>query len=369
MTKSFSIYLNLLRALAAFLVFFNHYPFARWLLRLTVDHDLGFDAVVLFFVLSGYVISYAAEQVDKTAFNYVVNRVARILPVSIGAIIICMILLHFILPLRPELYPDNATLKHSFYAFMTTAFFVNRLWWSDIAPFGDVPYWSLTYEVWCYVIYGLALFVKRKRWLWISLMLLMTGPIQAIFLLMWLTGVAAYRLRDKIALKEWQTRTLFIVPIPAYWGLKLLLPTNWSYVLVTEPIQNMIGHSLLFAEHFAWGLILAPLIAIHLFAAKRLSGCLNWLENPVIAKPIRKIAGITFTLYLLHIPLTNIWLSLMPPQENIFDPIFKAKLYFGTLVAVVYIARLLEAPKPLYRKWVSRLFIYVANANIMKTKK
>ena len=59
MSRAFSIYLDAIRFLAALLVLFYH---ANWIYRPGILFtSLGHEAVVIFFVLSGFVIAYVAE--------------------------------------------------------------------------------------------------------------------------------------------------------------------------------------------------------------------------------------------------------------------------------------------------------------------
>mgnify|MGYP003650489555 CR=1 FL=1 len=65
MSRSFSLYLDVLRLVAALAVVLAHWAFPRftngdhmWMRR----HDLGGDGVSVFFVLSGLLIAYAAQK-------------------------------------------------------------------------------------------------------------------------------------------------------------------------------------------------------------------------------------------------------------------------------------------------------------------
>jgi hypothetical protein len=87
MTAQFSIYLDLLRFTAALWVVVAHlqnWGVARWLPDLS-----GRDAVVIFFVLSGLVITHAAQ--GRTFRQYAVARLARIYSVALPIILIAII--------------------------------------------------------------------------------------------------------------------------------------------------------------------------------------------------------------------------------------------------------------------------------------
>ena len=64
-TRGLSGYLDLLRFGAAFVVLLSHFAYTRFTdgqYSFIRELNLGSDAVVLFFVLSGFVITFAATQ-------------------------------------------------------------------------------------------------------------------------------------------------------------------------------------------------------------------------------------------------------------------------------------------------------------------
>ena len=349
MPPAFSVYLDLLRTLAALAVFTNHFAPTRWWQDFTVTYNIGFDVVILFFVLSGYLISYAADQIDKTGFDYSIHRLARIVPVSLAAVVTAMVLLAIDQQFRTDIYGLNDYLTRPVYYLAMTAPFINELWWLNVMPFGDVPYWSLTFEVWCYVIYGLAVYVRRWRWVLVVAALALTGPKQWLFLLMWLAGVAAYHYRERWRLTVGQAAVLALAPVAVYVAIKLAAPNDWPYLAVGQKVEHMLGHPLEFASRFAWGMPCAALVAVHVFAVRHLTASLQTPVYPVIQRVLKEMAGVSFTLYLFHIPLYNFWLSVLPRPMDVFDLAYKAKMYALVLVPVIALAQALERPRRWYR--------------------
>ncbi len=353
----FSIYLDLLRILAASVVVIGHYPVGTWQSDITSRYNLGYDAVVVFFVLSGYVISYAAAQIEKTWLNYVVNRAARILPVSTAAVLLSLFLMYFGQLYRPDLYPDVSQLHNIPYYFGLTVSLVNEFWWNDVRPFGNGPYWSLALEVWCYVIYGIALFVRgRQRFIWVTLALLATGPKQIIFLPVWLAGSFAYHLRDRFTLSRSALSLMCVGPVITYCAIQLNSQWDWSYPLAGQYIERWLGHGLDGAANFGWAYILAPLVAVHLFAVNRLGSMLHFLEHPVISNSIRRVASYTFSLYIFHYPLITFWKAMLNHNADGFDPFYRGLVYAGTIIPIIFLARILEHKKRYYRNLFIHLF-------------
>lgn len=91
-----SLYLGLFRFLAAVSVVLYH----TWARLFPGSHVKwpGHEAVVTFFVLSGYVIMHAATRPGVTLSVYVQHRAARILPVAIGALLLAILITPFIPP-------------------------------------------------------------------------------------------------------------------------------------------------------------------------------------------------------------------------------------------------------------------------------
>ncbi|MDP9097025.1 MAG: acyltransferase family protein, partial [Pseudomonadota bacterium] len=82
-----SSYLDLFRTLAAVVVVLSHLVPNLF----GIDVIPGHDAVMVFFVISGYVIAFAAENRDRTIDHFVVNRLARLWSVLLPSVLISAI--------------------------------------------------------------------------------------------------------------------------------------------------------------------------------------------------------------------------------------------------------------------------------------
>src|SRR5438270_9524015 len=87
-----SLHLDLMRGAAALAVFVSHFGLHRisgglfWQAQ-----PYGHDAVILFFVLSGYVIAWVAERREPDLRAYAVNRLSRLYSVVVPAILLTVI--------------------------------------------------------------------------------------------------------------------------------------------------------------------------------------------------------------------------------------------------------------------------------------
>jgi peptidoglycan/LPS O-acetylase OafA/YrhL len=109
MNKTTSVYLDLIRFLAGLAVLLGHASYARfrgeWL------QGIGFlkhDAVIVFFVLSGYVIAYVATHKEDDIIDYSISRFARLYSVVLPALLLTVFLDNWGALLDPQRYSGYA---------------------------------------------------------------------------------------------------------------------------------------------------------------------------------------------------------------------------------------------------------------------
>src|SRR5437764_15444933 len=105
MSFTFSLYLDLVRFLAAAAVVLFHSNSESLLYACNIPlTDYGHEAVIVFFVLSGYVIGYITDTKERVLSQYFISRAARIYSVAVPAIILTLVLDNIGLVLSPALY-------------------------------------------------------------------------------------------------------------------------------------------------------------------------------------------------------------------------------------------------------------------------
>lgn len=103
MPKAFSLYLDFVRFSAALLVLFFH---ANRIHRPGFAFTtFGHEAVIIFFVLSGYVIAFVAAEKESSLRTYGIARAARIYSVAIPAILLTAFVDYVGFQIFPEGYP------------------------------------------------------------------------------------------------------------------------------------------------------------------------------------------------------------------------------------------------------------------------
>lgn len=305
MTPLLSLYFDFVRALAAIIVVFHHYSqhlvkaeFGR-----VVFPHLGQEAVITFFVLSGFVISWVVDTRTPSVGEFLVKRLARFYSVMVPAIAILGICYLGTMQLDPQLYQYQGDGEHFWLKSLFTLGFLNfnSVVYQVKLP-GGAPFWSLTYEFWYYIIF--ALWVFSKRW-WLRI--LGTTSIFIIlgwdaFLLwpIWLMGVAIYWLSKQITLKPGQAQLLFGLSL----GLMLsLYGSGWRYSVLSIDTYFPGLENLRYAKAAPYFLCLGLMMGLNFLAVKAWSSKRQLALPTRVTQEIRHLANVSFTLYLIHVPL------------------------------------------------------------------
>jgi peptidoglycan/LPS O-acetylase OafA/YrhL len=140
MTPGLSIYLDLVRV-AALLVLLFHASYDRfggnWLRPAFADS--GQPAVIMFFVLSGFVIAWTADVKERTFNVYIVNRMARLWSVAVPALALTLFADKIGLAIDPKIYPGwlLPLEAHPFRQLAISATFLNQVWFFDVQPLSN----------------------------------------------------------------------------------------------------------------------------------------------------------------------------------------------------------------------------------------
>lgn len=88
MKTGVSVYLDLIRGIAAIEVFLAHFGYPKFGDTLQILKPYAHLAVIAFFVISGYVIAYVSSEKESDIVSYSISRATRIYSVAIPALII-----------------------------------------------------------------------------------------------------------------------------------------------------------------------------------------------------------------------------------------------------------------------------------------
>lgn len=360
MEKSTSLYLDFCRFAAALMVFFHHYlypPFYLGDLRFT----LGRKAVVIFFVISGFVIAYVTERKEASAREYCVNRAARLYSVVLPALVLTLLLDYSVRFLEPSLF-DPVVHTWPGLRVLASLMFVNQSWNFTIAALSNGPFWSLCYEFWYYVIFGLFIYAPRRfRYLLVVIAALLAGPRILLLFPIWLLGVAAYRLQGRIQ----STRLAGAVFCASGVAFLVLLFANLAFLndavnfvqagltdgywVLSPHLRIFIGGDSNFPSDYALGIAFALTVM-----TSRIG---RWeIKLPASAQTsIRFCASYTFSLYLFHAPLLLFFAACLAQLRS--EPARGIVMVAATFGAVWAIGTFTEQRKHLYKLAFSRLAV------------
>lgn len=342
MQPAFSSYLDGVRFLAALVVFLGHAAGVHWTGGLLWELGAyGDTCVVIFFILSGYVIAYVAETKESRWQVYGANRVARLWSVVIPALALTMAIDAAGVRIAPELYlgqpwfnGDHMTLRY-----LASLLMLQEAWHVDLTPGINLPFWSLSYEAFYYLLFAVLMFAPARKRFWMAaLVLLAGGPLVALLFPIWWLGVVAYRLRADRRLPAW---------------LAAVLCVGGAVFLVLSPtLRSAVGLRVMDGEV---GGRYADAIAffLHLLGVQRL------LQAPLalpswMAHAIRRIAASTFVLYLFHRPLIQLFSYVGPSEPASWAR--RALVIGGTLAVVACATPLCDRLQRFLRARCLRLF-------------
>lgn len=305
--------LDLLRGAAAFAVFFAHMRGASFIefgslppgqqnslvaLLFGVTR-LGKEAVLTFFVLSGFLVGgQIIARLQQGSFDlpdYAIDRCSRILLPLIPTCLLTAVLNTFVLgePLRWDDLLGNMV-------------GINGVLVTSLK--NNVPLWSLAYEIWFYIFAGAVAYVVACARQSVSLVALVALGLCAVifsilsarYLLYWAMGATMFMCLDI----RWKGRLAFGGAVLAFMGTLFNQLTLQSksfvnlYLVPSEVSETLICLGLCFA---------LPML------------CSGRVNRRVLEwrKFAASISGFSYTLYLTHYPVMNVFNLFLPQGHSL----------------------------------------------------
>jgi peptidoglycan/LPS O-acetylase OafA/YrhL len=347
--SNLSIYLDLLRLVAAFEVVLGHARhFVMPRLPGFISGHTG-EAVAVFFVLSGFVIAFVAEEKEHSLRAYATARLSRLYSVCLIALLagfVCdMITKRYgVVPLSDHPFYDPAYLTNLPFALT----FTNELWFSHRVFGSNEPYWSLGFEAAYYVIFAAFFYLGRVRGAVIGVLLMLAfGPKIVAYMPIWLFGLLAYRYvrAGRVTLSKRLALALFVMTIPVYFLVKRTLE-HWAWPMYEPASVSQLAMS------FVYFALVGVIITINIVAFRRAA------EGRVVfpaglARAVRWLAGASFTLYLVHQPFLIMLTSLFPGLRT--HMLGGVAAIAGSVVLALAIAEVSERRKRMFQRIFGRL--------------
>jgi len=348
--RSTSVYLDAVRLFAALVVVLTHLGYPRFSGGLLLAfRTYGNDAVMVFFVLSGYVIAYTAATRDRDVGTYGVNRLARLYSVAVPAVFLTWLLDAAGSRLDPALY-DGFWYRSSepFRRVLEALTFTNQLWFHSTRLFSNGPYWSLGYEFWYYAIFAAGWYFSGwKRTALVAACAAIMGPKILLLLPIWLLGAWVYRFNERSRITPAAGAALFVGSIAFYAAFRATGMRDVLLGLTNAWLgEAFVRGKLTWSDEFLSSYVIGTLVAANFIGFHAISERVApWMARG--ESVIRSSAGYTFSIYLFHYPLMQFLGAAFQPDPR--SPLAIAALFFGTVLTCCALGTFTEKRKDLAR--------------------
>lgn len=320
-------WLDALRFIAAFLVLFCHSRNDFFLKYNYLDADqqgpvtflfyligrLGSEAVFTFFILSGFLVGGPGlERIMNSTFklrSYIVDRSVRIMIPLLSAVLLFIII-------APIVGSDIHWGRVIGNLLSLQCIICDPL----VSPF-----WSLSYEVWFYIVLAaLALIMRHQKigYLLFVICCMVYIRMNPLYLLMWLIGAAAYLTRPK-KLNKWHFIASIALMITA---IALTQMTKASKAMSFDLPKIGEGYNLFLCIAMGWFVQQIILLEPHK----------KWLQK--IEQGFGKLANFSYTLYLTHRIVLLVIFTLWLEKEKADMSIHNILLFTGILLSCLIVA-------------------------------
>lgn len=359
MNPALSVWLDLCRVVAALAVYVGHsvgLQVAPHGATATWSRSAD-DAVTAFFVISGLVIAHTTRKQHGQAQTYVLARLSRVysvaLPVVLFALVVDLVGMRF----DASLYATDWQYPRLWLHLPFHWLFLGETWFGAIQPLSMLPYWSLGYEVWYYVLFGCLTFLGGTwRWVVVAVVLAIMGPRIALLLPVWWLGVALYRQLHRLAVPRGAAWCLMLAGLIGYAaffmsGLRAITDAESKalYAWVSQWLPSPFDPGS--TVHVVSDYVVAVLFAMFVVGAAHCP--MRFGERA--ARTIRHLAGYTFTFYLIHFTLLLCVQAMGFTHQN-------WPAYITTFLVVALITWALGQVGEQRRNWYRGLFLRIWNA-------
>lgn len=331
MNPNFSAYLDVVRFLAAIIVFLGHAAGKNWtggfLWQLGA---YGQTAVIVFFVLSGFVIRHVVCVKEKSWQDFTTSRVARLWSVVVPALLVTFVIDTIGVKVAPELYVGKPWFAgdHLWLRYSASLLLVHQVWGADLYPGINIPFWSLSFEFFYYILFGVLLYLASyARYVAFALVALLAGPLIVAMFPIWWLGVLIYDYKERLVVPK------YLALVMSVGGLLLLAA---SPRLAAHPLLGitLLGRPALICDYINAFAITANLIGIY-----SLCPVAAMLSHTARAR-VAAVATMTFPLYLMHRPIMQFFSYTGPADAASWQR--RVLVIFGTLLCVALLTPLTE---------------------------
>jgi peptidoglycan/LPS O-acetylase OafA/YrhL len=164
-------------------------------------NGLGLGAVAVFFILSGFVIRYVTLVKYATLGEYTIDRASRIYSVVLPAILFTIVADLISYHVNPQYYMSNfgTATDRPWLRILANLTFLSQIWSHEIYLFSNSPFWTLSYEVLYYALYGVVFYLAgARRIIWTLLLCLLMGPHMLMLVPLWAIGCVVHDVYQRL---------------------------------------------------------------------------------------------------------------------------------------------------------------------------
>jgi peptidoglycan/LPS O-acetylase OafA/YrhL len=337
--------------LAALAVFLGHTNFHWFFGVSSFGPQNGQDYVIVFFVLSGFVISWSIDRKKGLQpCQYIFDRVTRLWSVAIPALVIGFSMDLIGRSINPSTYTDIFSPNHLEMKYLISSFFMHETWFFSIRPGSNGPFWSLSYEFFYYMIFGSVMLLTswKNKILAFSFWIIVAGPKILLLFPCWLIGCIAFQACKNI--RPHNVIALFLIlSSGAFLSVRMLERwSNWN----PWNYSGLGNAPWFYSAKFLDDYLTALTVGVMLFAANSWFG-LEEKNKGRLSKMIRKMADCSFSLYAIHFPVMALLGALWTSGKITFMNIHSAIVLI--LVFAFLFASAFEQPLKAYRQLILKL--------------
>ncbi|HLK28163.1 MAG TPA: acyltransferase [Puia sp.] len=324
------------------------------------------DAVMVFFVLSGFFIISSIHQAvisnRWSAKDYMINRLTRLWVVLLPALILTFLLDKVGLMQFKNAYTYTGTITTmtainpydslSFGDFIGNLFFLQYI---KVPTFGsNGALWSLANEFWYYTLFPLLYFSVRKHYSWLTRVFLLIlalacfyfiGINKSEYFIIWLMGGAAFIIIKKdLFLKKYIALKLWLILL-AFCTVLLYARVNTSHPGITD---------------FSVGLVTCFLLCV--FSKTP-------MKNSYLRKASVFFSNISYTVYATHLSFSVLLVTIFYTHRVPFtflSFVSYTLIFIANMVYCYALYYLFERNTPLVKQYVKKILAIKSSSELAK---
>jgi peptidoglycan/LPS O-acetylase OafA/YrhL len=365
MDKARSFYIEILRIVAASYVFIYHFgsetlgnklrfSTEEFNQRLGLHYNSAHYFVIVFFVLSGFLITMSASKKNLSMKDFLITRLGRLYSVLIPSLIFSYFVSYILIKFCSIPAEDISNHTNLAGRFVLNILFMAQSWNLSSTPPLNAPFWSIHYEFIYYLLLGCILLIKNKyQILAIIFVSLIAGPKVLLLFPAWLIGSFLFYAVNRYLLPYKISVVLFITTL-----VTMIVAFIDPFIIPFTKLSSekyLFDRNLFYSWNYLGDYCFAILVGLNLFSAFGISSktlpFIGSIKFDIVYQLTRKLGNCTFTLYLFHLPLLFLYSSIFPYDKT--NLVHQVTLIGTVAVSVFFIARYTEWKVDVWRAIVA----------------